>query len=129
MGIISIGVLAVTAVILMLTLRQRNSEIALMLGISCSVMLLIGLLSQIGTVIGTVNGIVAAAGVNTGYIAILLKVIGICLVTEFAANTCRDAGSASLAANVSLAGKIFVTVTALPLYADIFNTVLSLLSR
>ena len=77
----------------------------------------------------TVNNIIAVSDISTGYVAILLKVIGICLITEFAVNTCKDAGSQSLANNVSLAGKIMVTVTSLPLYADILNTVLSLVKR
>ena len=126
MNIISIGVLAVVAVIVALTLRPKNAEIALMLTIACSVLILLALFSQAGQIIGTVNSIVAAAQINTDYIAILLKVVGICLLTEFAVNTCRDAGSQSLAGNVSLAGKLLVTVTALPLYTDILNTVIGL---
>lgn len=126
MNIVSIGVLAVVAVIVALTLRPKNAEIALMLTVACAVLILLAVLSQAGQIIGTVNSIVAAAQINTGYIAILLKVVGICLLTEFAVNTCRDAGSQSLAGNVSLAGKLLVTVTALPLYTDILNTVIGL---
>ena len=126
MNIVSIGVLAVVAVIVALTLRPKNAEIALMLTVACSVLILVALLSQARQMIGTVNSIVAASQINTGYIAILLKVVGICLLTEFAVNTCRDAGSQSLAGNVSLAGKLLVTITALPLYTDILNTVIGL---
>ncbi|MBQ1350095.1 MAG: stage III sporulation protein AD [Ruminococcus sp.] len=126
MNIVSIGVLAVVAVIVALTLRPKNAEIALMLTVACAVLILLAVLSQAGQIIGTVNSIVAAAQINTGYIAILLKVVGICLLTEFAVNTCRDAGCQSLAGNVSLAGKLVVTVTALPLYTDILNTVIGL---
>ena len=126
MNIVSIGVLAVVAVIVALTLRPKNAEIALMLTVACSVLILVALLSQARQLIGTVNSIVAASQINTGYIAILLKVVGICLLTEFAVNTCRDAGSQSLAGNVSLAGKLLVTITALPLYTDILNTVIGL---
>ncbi|MBQ1617156.1 MAG: stage III sporulation protein AD [Ruminococcus sp.] len=126
MNIVSIGVLAVVAVIVALTLRPKNAEIALMLTVACAVLILLAVLSQAGQIIGTVNSIVAAAQINTGYIAILLKVVGICLLTEFAVNTCRDAGCQSLAGNVSLAGKLLVTVTALPLYTDILNTVIGL---
>ena len=97
-----------------------------MLTVACSVLILVALLSQARQIIGTVNSIVAASQINTGYIAILLKVVGICLLTEFAVNTCRDAGSQSLAGNVSLAGKLLVTITALPLYTDILNTVIGL---
>ena len=126
MNIVSIGVLAVVAVIVALTLRPKIAEIALMLTVACAVLILLAVLSQAGQIIGTVNSIVAAAQINTGYIAILLKVVGICLLTEFAVNTCRDAGSQSLAGNVSLAGKLLVTITALPLYTDILNTVIGL---
>ena len=126
MNIVSIGVLAVVAVIVALTLRPKSAEIALMLTVACAVLILLAVLSQAGQIIGTVNSIVAAAQINTGYIAILLKVVGICLLTEFAVNTCRDAGCQSLAGNVSLAGKLLVTVTALPLYTDILNTVIGL---
>lgn len=129
MNIISICVLAVVTVIILVTLRPKNSEIALMLGIACSVIILISVLSQMSGIISTVNSIVAASQISSNYIVILLKVIGICFVTEFAVNTCRDAGSQSLASNVSLAGKILVTVTALPLYSDIMNTILQLLPR
>ena len=118
--------LAVVAVIIMVMLKPKNGEIALMLGLSCSVIVLFTVLSQASAVIDTLNSIIAASQISTSYVVILLKVIGICLITEFAVNTCKDAGSQSLANNVSLAGKIMVTVTALPLYSDILNTVLSL---
>ncbi len=126
MNILSICVLAVVAVIIIVMLKPKNGEIALMLGIACSVIILLAIFTQVTQVIETVNNIIAASGISTGYVVILLKVIGICLITEFAVNTCKDAGSQSLASNVSLAGKIMVTLTALPLYSDILNTVLSL---
>lgn len=129
MNVLSICILSVVAVIMIVTLRPKNGEIAIMLGVSCSVIILLSVFSQVSAVMDTVNNIIAVSDISTGYVAILLKVIGICLITEFAVNTCKDAGSQSLANNVSLAGKIMVTVTSLPLYADILNTVLSLVKR
>lgn len=129
MSIVSVGALAIAAVVIILTLKPKNAEIALMLGLAASAIIMINLLSYAAEITQTVNGIIAASGISTGYIVILFKVIGICLVTEFAANTCRDAGSQSLAGNVTLTGKILVTVAALPLYSDILNTVLELLKK
>lgn len=126
MNIFSICVFAVVAVIMMVTLKPRNSEIALMLVISCSIIILMMILSQVSSITQTVNQIIAVSGVSTSYIVILLKVIGICIITEFAVNTCKDAGSQTLANNVSLAGKIMITVTSLPMYSDILNTVINL---
>lgn len=126
MNILSSSVLAVVTVIICVMLKPKNAEISVMLGISCSVIILIGVLTQVSAIVTTINQIIASSGISIDYIVILLKSIGICLVTEFAVNTCKDSGSQSLASNVSLAGKIMVTVTALPLYSDILKTVLSL---
>lgn len=126
MNIISICVLAVVTVIIAVMLKPKNGEIALMLCISCAVIILLSVFSQVSQVVTTVNSIVAAADINTNYIAILLKVIGICLLTEFSVSVCRDAGQQGIATNVLLTGKILVTVTALPLYSEILNTVLTL---
>ncbi len=122
-----LGMLALTSAVLALALRQKNAEIAFLLTIACSAMVLIGVLDNVASVAEAVQQIVAASQINTGYIAVLLRVIGICLLTEFTANACRDAGSTALAENITLAGKLMATVAALPLYVDILNTVKGLL--
>lgn len=122
-----LGMLALTSAVLALALRQKNAEIAFLLTIACSAMVLIGVLDNVASVAEAVQQIVAASQINTGYIAVLLRVIGICLLTEFTANACRDAGSTALAENITLAGKLMATAAALPLYVDILNTVKGLL--
>lgn len=127
MNIFSICVFAVVTVIMYVTLKPKNGEIALMLIISCSTIILVLVLSEVSSVVKQINQIIALSQIDGNYVVILLKVIGICLITEFAVNTCKDAGSNTLANNLSLAGKIMVTVTALPLYSDILSTVMSLM--
>ena len=129
MNILSVCVLAVVTVIFIAALRPKNAEIAVMLGLCASVVILFSLFSNIAQITDKISEITAASGISTGYIAILLKVIGICLVTEFTANVCRDSGSSSLAGTVTLTGKILVTIAALPLYSDILNVVLELVKR
>ncbi|HCA04420.1 MAG TPA: hypothetical protein DEO32_00830 [Ruminococcaceae bacterium] len=127
MSIVSLGALAVVSVIAILFLRPKNGEIALMLGLAAACLIIMPLLSGAQEIISQVKAIVSAAEINTNYLAILLKVVGICIVTEFTVNACADAGSKSLAGSVSLSGKLMATVAALPLYADIMNTVLGIL--
>lgn len=128
MNLTGIAVLAVVTAVAAVTLRPKNAEIALMLGAAAAVVMLTAVLSQTAGIIGMIQNIAAAANLSGSYLAILFKAIGICFLTEFAANTCRDAGSQSLAGTVTLAGKIMVTVTALPLYADILSAVTGMLS-
>ena len=126
MNIISICVLALVTAVIAVMIKQKNSEIALMLSISCGVIILVSILSQISEIISTVNSIVAASNMNIEYIKILLRVIGISLLTEFAVSVCKEAGQQGIASNVLLAGKIMITVISLPLYSEILNTVMSL---
>ena len=130
MSIVAISAAAITAAVLALTLRPKNGEVALLLTAAASAIVLTSMLGQAASVINTVNSIVSASGISTGYVAILLKVIGICLLTEFTAEPPGGRGQHSaLAANVTLAGKLMATVTALPLYAGILNTVLSIVAK
>ena len=123
MNILSISVLAVVTVIICVMLKPKNAEISVMLGISCSVIILIGVLTQVSAIVTTINQIIASSGISIDYIVILLKSIGICLVTEFAVNTCKDSGSQSLASNVSLAGLIVVLTLIITQISTLFNTI------
>ncbi len=129
MNIISVSALAVTAVVIIVTLKPKNAEIAVLLGIAASAIILFSLFGNAAQITRKVSEIAAESGISAGYIAVLLKVVGICLITEFAANTCRDSGSSSLAGTVTLTGKIFITAAALPLYSDILTTVSQLIRR
>jgi stage III sporulation protein AD len=129
MNIISVSALAVAAVVMIVTLKPKNAEIAIVLGIAASSIILFSLFGHAAEITRTVTEIAAGSGIATGYIAVLLKVVGICLVTEFAANTCRDSGSSSLAGTVTLTGKLLITAAALPLYSDILATVSQLIRR
>ena len=129
MNIVSVCALAIAAVIIIITLKHKNAEIAIMLGLAASAVIILNLLGYMSQITQKVSEIAAVSGISTGYIAVLLKVVGICLVTEFAANTCRDSGSQSLAGSVTLTGKILVTIAALPLYTDILQTVTDLIRR
>jgi stage III sporulation protein AD len=81
---------------------------------------------NLNAVYSTLKSMFSTADINVTYISILLKAMGICFITEFACDCCIDAGQKALAGNISLAGKIIVLVTAIPLYQDVLNTVLSL---
>lgn len=126
MNIISICVLALVTAVIAVMIRQKNGEIALMLSISCGVIILLSLLSQISGIISTVNSIVAVSDMNIEYIKILLKVIGVSLLTEFAVSVCKESGQQGIASNVLLSGKIMITAISLPLYSEILNTVMSI---
>ena len=123
MNIITIAAVAIVSAISAVAIKKHNGEISLMLSIAC------GVISLTATILQTVNKIAAASDMNIEYIKILLKVIGICIVTELAVSVCKESGQQAIATNVTLAGKILIMVTSLPLYTEILNTVVSLVEN
>ena len=53
--------------------------------------------------------------------------LGICLITQFTCDSCRDAGENSLASKVELVGKLAVLGCALPLFENIISCALGLM--
>ena len=126
MNIIAICFIGIITAVIALTLKRYNAEISFLIAIAGSVLIFLSVLLNLNSIRETINQILGLASINPTYIAILLKVMGICFITEFASDCCIDAGQKALANNVSLSGKILVLVTALPLYKDVLNTVISL---
>lgn len=126
MNIVAICALAVVVTVVAVTLKRYNGEYSLLICIAGCIFIFLSLITSINYLFDTVNKILSNAGISITYITILLKALGICFITEFACDCCKDAGQTALANNVSLAGKVMVLVTAIPLYTEILNTVLTL---
>ena len=54
-------------------------------------------------------------GIRTEYIAVLIKVSGIAIITQLASDMCKDSGEAALSSKVEFAGKILITAAGIPI--------------
>lgn len=123
MNIFAICAAAIVAAVLALLLRRQNPQFSLLVSVGAGVVLLMTVIREVVLTADEVRGILTAGGVSPEYIMILLKVIGICYLTEFTCDTVTEAGLISLSTNISFVGKITVLITALPLFRDILSTV------
>ena len=120
-----IGIALIT-VVLALILKQYRREYAIVVTIAGVAVLLFSILDMLQPAVAEIHDWFDASGLESGNLAILLKSMGICFLTQFASDTCKDAGESALASKVELAGKISVVVMALPLFRSAAETALSL---
>lgn len=118
--------IAIITVILTLLLKKHHREYGVIAAIVGGAVVLLSVITSLLPVTEQVRAWFDMAGVYGGDIGILLKSMGICFLTQFASDTCKDAGESALASKVELAGKVAVVVTALPLFQSIASTALSL---
>ncbi|MBQ4129440.1 MAG: hypothetical protein IJD68_06690 [Ruminococcus sp.] len=126
MNIVSICALAIVCAVLSLTIKRYNNELSILISISCAVIILLSVIEYVITSIDTVSTILADANISSEYIIILLKVMGICFLTEFTCDCTKEAGLNSLSGNIALAGKVLVLITAIPMFTRILSVVTSL---
>ena len=74
----------------------------------------------------TIRSIYDKAGADEEYLTILFKALGICYVTQFACDVCRDSGENALATQAELAGKVSLLIIALPLFNSLADIVANL---
>lgn len=127
MDITAICALSVITAIISLSIKKYNSEISIIVAISGCIIILIAIVSFSSGVFESISKLMEQANINSKYITILLKAIGICFLTEFSCDCCKDAGQNALANNVSIVGKLMVLVLALPLFEDILDTSINLI--
>ena len=58
------------------------------------------------------------------WFVLLLKSLGMCYITQFSCDCCKDAGETALAGRIELAGKIAIIFMCLPLFKNIVTAVL-----
>ena len=122
-NVVGIAGVAVCAAIIAAMLRRYHQEYAVMVGIAAGIVILVEILANIAPAVRQIETLLSATGISSSYAVILLKTLGVCFLTEFAADACRDAQENALAAKVELGGKIAIVVLALPLFEKIAQTV------
>lgn len=119
-----VAALAVAAAICAVSIRKHVPEISMILTIAAGVLILSFCLSWVTDVLGALRKFAQYGGISDALLSPVLKVAGIAVVTNVAAEICRDAKESGLASIIETAGTVLSLLAAIPLA----SSVLSLLS-
>ena len=123
MTIITICGAAIVTAVLAVMLRSQSPHSAMLLSVAAGAIIILSLLKNLPGTLSGIQSVLSDGGIDTADIAILLKVMGICFVTEFTCDCVTEAGLLSLSTNISFAGKILVLLTSLPLFQNIISVI------
>ncbi|HEX2938335.1 MAG TPA: SpoIIIAC/SpoIIIAD family protein [Ruminiclostridium sp.] len=128
MDIFSIAGIAITAAAIAVLLRRYHSEYSLLIGLVAGLLIFFMVITKIQPAFDEINRLMNGTKVDTKYVMILFKCLGVCFVAQIASDACRDAGESAIASKVELAGKFTVLLIALPLFGQIADLALKLMS-
>lgn len=127
MEIAAIVGVVILATFLAVLLRQQRPEQAMAVSLLAGIGILALVLSRAVPVFQTLQQLLQTEALPAEYGTIVFKGLGICLLTQLTADTCRDAGENALAAKAELAGKLLMVMLALPLFEKLAELAASLI--
>lgn len=119
-----IGLLVVLTAVL---LKNGRSEFALLLSFAGCLLIFTFGVGKLKLILNGISRMKSYLPQDTGYMAVLLKIIGITYVAELASDLCKDAGYAAVGAQVELVGKLSILAVSMPVLLTLLETITQML--
>lgn len=125
--------LKVTAAILLsailsLVLSKQGAEISLLLTIAVSCMILIAALTYIKPILDFSRKLVTIGGIRTELLEILLKVVGIGMISQIAGLICADSGNQSLGKALQIMTIAVILCLSIPVLEEMLSLIETVLT-
>ena len=127
MNIAAIVGAGIIAAAISAVLKRFHGEFGLFVSIAASLLILLAVLGALDPLIRLINELSEQTGTDSMCVAVLMKALAVCMITQLAADSCRDSGEGAIASKIELAGKIAVLLTAVPLFESILGVVKELI--
>lgn len=120
---IKVALLGLIAAMVAIQFKGRRPEYALYISVSaCLIIFALGV-TKIKSIMAILEKIEGYISISPAYIAILLKMIGITYIAEFATSLCKDAGHDALSNQISIVGKLTILSMSMPIIVSLLDTI------
>ena len=128
MTVIQAGIIRVIGAILAVQLKSGKAEYGIFVSIGVSIVLFGLIVDRLGIFISTVEQISAYIDLDAGYLATMLKMIGITYIAQFSSDICRDAGYQTVAGQIEIFAKLTILALGMPVLLALLETIQEFLS-
>ena len=127
MDIIKVGILGVAAVLLAIPLRKDKQEYSMFISMAVCICIFIYIITKVEIVLEFIQKLEGLVAIDTAYIGLVIKMVGITYAAEFAVNVCKDAGFGAIAGQIETFAKMSILVVSLPVLLAWIDTIGSLM--
>ena len=114
MSMIQVGIIGVIGAVLAIQLKSGKSEYGIYVSVAVSIILFSFIVDRLGVFISTVGQIASYIDMYAGYLATMLKMIGITYSADFFSSICRDAGYQTIAGQIEIFVKLLILAFWMP---------------
>lgn len=125
---IKVVMIGIAAVLLAIQFKGSKSEYEIYISLAaCTLIFFLGI-SRLEVIMDTIKKIQGYISINGMYLSILIKIIGITYIAEFAASLCKDAGHGAVGGQIELVGKLSILAMSMPIILALLDTIQEFLS-
>ena len=119
--------IAMVSTILCLVIKKDRPEMANFIAITAGVIILLSVVMKLSFVVDGVQSLADKVNIPAMYVSLIIKLIGICYIIEFAVSLCNDCGEKNIASKLELGGNIINMTMSFPRLLCIVDTIINLI--
>lgn len=123
MDILKISILGIAAVIMAMLLKNYKPEYSYYISLAVCICIFMYVTTKLEIIMEYTEKMEAYINLDSSYIAMILKMIGVTYVAEFSANMCKDAGYNTIASQIEMFAKLSIVVLSMPVLLAFVETI------
>lgn len=128
MSVMQIGLLGIAGVLMAVQFKSGKSEYGIYISIGLSLLVFFSIVSKLKVILDDVRQIGETIHLNTAYVGMLMKMLGIAYVAEFSSGICKDAGYQTIASQIEIFSKLAILVMGMPVILALLEMIGEFLS-
>ena len=120
---VRVAFLGITGILMALQLKALKPDYSVYLCLGISLLIFSFVAEKLSVIMDGLQAVQYCLPLKAGYLQILMKIVGITYIAEFASDLCKDAGYQTIAGQIQIFGKLSVLAVSIPVLTALMDTI------
>lgn len=121
-NILQAGVFVICIVMFAIQFKSLKPEYGIYMTVAAAMIIFFYSLSKLQIIFDGIEEIKAFINLG-GYMPVIVKIVGISYISEFASDICKDSGYAAIGNQIQIFGKLSILAVCVPIFITLFETI------
>lgn len=120
---IKIVVFCIVTVLIAVVLKKYNSIYSVLISVAGCIFVFLMIAEDFFSIVSKVTSLASDFSYTYSYIKLMIKTLGICIITQIVSDMCIDAGEKAMSTIVETSAKVTVIAMMMPLFETLVNII------
>lgn len=120
---IKIVAFCIVTVLIAVVLKKYNSIYSILISVAGCIFVILMIAEDFFSIVSKVTSLASDFSYTYSYIKLMIKTLGICIITQIVSDMCIDAGEKAMSTIVETGAKVTVIAMMMPLFETLVNII------